>query len=130
MADRQFEIEIDRLFGEAVVLPDADRFAAIVAERLERGWRFRRLLIGGMGALGGVIGSAQLVSAGLLSHVGGILTGSNSAIRAGFSEARIASHLAEAVTAGAGLDTQVLWMSAAMAVVATILLMTRAIRDI
>jgi len=59
MAERNFEVELGRMFGEAPALPAADLFALRVDERLNRGWTLRRLVIGGMGVAGGVIGGEE-----------------------------------------------------------------------
>jgi hypothetical protein len=65
MPDFAFERELDRMFAEAPAFADADLFAARVDDRLDRGWTFRRLLIGGFGVMGGVIGGGQIIGSGL-----------------------------------------------------------------
>src|SRR5258707_15690393 len=69
MADRTFEMELDRLFGEHAAFPDADLFALRVETNLERGWTFRRLLIGGLGLAGGVVGAVQLLGFGVMPRL-------------------------------------------------------------
>src|SRR6185437_15825039 len=70
MAERSFEYELSRLFADAPAMPDADLFALRVDERLRRGWTFRRVLIGGLGVVGGVIGGAQLLGGGVVDRFG------------------------------------------------------------
>jgi hypothetical protein len=74
MAERNFEVELGRMFAEAPALRDADLFALRVDERLGRGWTARRLVIGGMGAVGGVIGGAQVLGGGVVERLGGAAT--------------------------------------------------------
>src|SRR5580658_9465651 len=69
MADRTFEMELDRLFGEHAAFADADLFAHRVEASLERGWTFRRLLIGGLGLAGGLFGAAQLLGSGMMQRL-------------------------------------------------------------
>jgi hypothetical protein len=61
--DNSFEFALERMYAEAPRRPDTDLFTARVLERLDRGWTARRLLIGAMGALGGLIGAGQLLGA-------------------------------------------------------------------
>jgi hypothetical protein len=74
MAERNFEVELGRMFAEAPALADADLFALRVDERLNRGWTVRRLVIGGMGVAGGVVGGAQVLGGGLIERLGGAAT--------------------------------------------------------
>jgi hypothetical protein len=74
MAERNFEVELGRMFAEAPALPDANLFALRVDERLNRGWTVRRLVIGGMGVAGGVIGGAQVLGGGVIERLGGAAT--------------------------------------------------------
>src|SRR5580704_8318976 len=69
MAERNFEVELGRMFAEAPALPDANLFALRVDERLNRGWTVRRLVIGGMGVVGGLIGGAQVLGGGLVERL-------------------------------------------------------------
>ncbi len=70
MADLIFERELNRMFAEAPPMGDADLFALKVDETLQRGWTLRRLLIGGLGLVGGVVGGAQLLGGGLVERLG------------------------------------------------------------
>ena len=61
MAEASFEMALDRMFAETPVFGDAELFAMRCEERLDRGWTLRRVLIGAMGAVGGLIGVAYLI---------------------------------------------------------------------
>ena len=56
--------------AEAASLGDASLFALKVDETLQRGWTLRRVLIGGLGLVGGVVGGAQLLGGGLVERLG------------------------------------------------------------
>ncbi len=126
MADRTFEMQLDRLFAESPAFADADLFALRVEERLDRGWTFRQFVIGGLGIAGGLIGGAQILGSGLLQRLGAATAQSNHLV-----SSRLAGldglHI---LPAGTILDGEVMWLSAALAVVALGFAVTRAIREI
>ncbi len=130
MADRAFEMELDRLFGEAPVFADNDYFAARVEDRLDRGWTLRRLLIGGLGVAGGLIGGGQILASGLVSRVSELGARSNHLVASGLDDLA-AAHLLPGVALPRDLlGGEVIWMSAALAVLAIGFIATRAIREI
>ncbi len=130
MVDRSFEMELDRQFSDAPILPDSDLFAGRVRERLERGWTFRRLLIGGLGLVGGLIGGGQMLGSGLLSRLGAFTAQSDTLVKMGVAQLPAARGLTDLLSAGSSVDGQVLWMSAALAALAVGLFVTRAIREL
>jgi hypothetical protein len=130
MVDRSFEMELDRQFGEAPVMPDCELFAEGVVERLDRGWGFRRLLIGGLGLAGGLIGAAQVLSSGLLVRLQAVTQQLDALTRSGIGRMPVVRGLGNLVSMGSTLDLQVLWMSAALGVLAVGLFVTRAIREL
>jgi hypothetical protein len=130
MAERTFEMELERRFADAPVLPDAELFAARVTERLDRGWAFRRFLIGGLGISGGLIGGGQVLGSGLVGRLDSLSAQSSALLRTGFGEAPLFRSVSTLLAATTSLDGQVLWMSAALAVLAVGLFVTRAIREI
>src|ERR1019366_856426 len=67
--DSSFEFRLERMFAEAPALADAELFTLRVVDRLDRGWTARRLLIGVMGAAGGLIGGFQFVGSNGLGAV-------------------------------------------------------------
>ncbi len=121
-----FEFKLERMFAEPPPRPDGDLFTARVLERLDRGWTARRLLIGAMGAMGGLIGAGQILGTSAIREL--------SAFNAQ-SDAFINQHLPSAVagfTGAAGLPSgaQALWMAAALALVAAGFGVARLIREI
>src|ERR1700761_6140713 len=67
--EMSFEYDLERMFAETPARPDADIFAARVLEKLDRGWTARRLLIGSMGVLGGLVGAYQILGAGAMQEL-------------------------------------------------------------
>ena len=126
MPEASFDYALERMYAEATPRPDADLFTARVLERLDRGWTARRLLIGTMGAIGGVIGAGQVLGTSAMREL--------AAFNAQ-SDAFINQHLPRAVagfTGAAGLPggAQALWMAAALALVAAGFGAARLIREI
>ena len=126
MAEVVFERELERMFAEAPAFADADYFAARVEQRLDRGWTARRVLIGGLGMVGGVIGGAQLLGTGLVARLGALPTDSAKLVTASLQDVLPADF----TVANLPLGGEAVWMSAALAVVAIGLALTRAIREI
>jgi len=121
-----FEYDLERMFAETPARPDADIFAARVLERLDRGWTARRLLIGSMGVLGGLIGAYQVLGAGALTELQTAAARSND---------YFAQHLSRDVVGAIApanfvLDTQAIWMAAALALVAAGFGLARLVRQI
>lgn len=126
MAEASFEARLERMFAETPAMRDADLFTLQVIDRLDRGWTARRLLIGVMGAVGGVIGSAQILGSGAIGHIQALGAQSN---------AYLLQHLTQMIPqnvlpAGVALNSQVIWMTLALAVVAAGLGVARGIREI
>ena len=126
MAEASFEGRLERMFAETPAMRDADLFTLQVVDRLDRGWTARRLLIGVMGAVGGVIGSAQILGSGAIGHIQALGAQSN---------AYLLQHLTQMIPqnvlpAGVALNGQVIWMTLALAVVAAGLGVARGIREI
>ena len=126
MAEASFEGRLERMFAETPAMRDADLFTLQVVDKLDRGWTARRLLIGVMGAAGGVIGSAQILGSGVIGHIQALSAQSN---------AYLLQHVSQAIPqgllpAGVALNGQVIWMAAALAVGAAGLGLARGIREI
>jgi hypothetical protein len=73
VAETSFEYRLERLFAEAPTLADAEAFAQRVVARLDREWAARRLVIGSMGALGGLIGGYEILHAGALGQLSALI---------------------------------------------------------
>jgi len=130
MSDKTFEMALERQFAGAPSFPDADVFAMRVTSRLDRGWTFRRMLIGGLGAVGGLIGAGQLLGSGLISRLETITAQSDTLVKSGIASLPAARGLTSLMSAGSAMDGQVLWMSAALGALAVGLFVTRAIREL
>jgi hypothetical protein len=130
MSDKTFEMDVERQFAATPILPDADLFAVRVILRLDRGWTFRQLLIGGLGVVGGLIGAGQLLGSGILSRLGTISTQSDIMLKSEVANLPAARGLTTLISMGSTQDGQVLWMSAALGVLAVGLFVTRAIREL
>jgi hypothetical protein len=130
MADRVFEAELERLYADAPPFPDQDLFVARVRGALDRGWGFRRLLIGGLGLAGGLIGGAQVLRSGLLDRIGALQEPAHLLISSSLWRLPVARDLAQIGVSGASMDSEVLWMSGALALLAVGLFVSRTFRDI
>jgi hypothetical protein len=122
--DNSFEFRLERMFAEAPARADADLFTLRVLDRLDRGWTARRLLIGVMGAAGGLIGGFQLVSAGGLGAVAAFSAQSNAYLTHGSQQ------LAGVLPAGVVLDTPVLLTAGVLALIAAGFGVARLVREI
>ena len=121
MAELEFEARLDRLFAQAPNFPDAAIFALKVDHRLERGWTVRRTLIGGL------FGVAQVVSSGVLGRAE-MLSAQSSKLLSQNLHQFIPLHLS--LLDDLPFGREVLGMSAALAVIALVLALTRAIEEI
>jgi hypothetical protein len=130
MADRAFEAELEREFAQGPAFPDADLFTAKVTSRLDRGWSLRQVVIGGLGLTGGLIGGLQLLRSGVFERLSALGSPANALMTTEVSRLPIGRGLAQALASGASMDAEVLWMSAALGILAVGLFVTRAIRDI
>ena len=126
MADRTFEMELDRLFGEQAAFADADAFAMRVETSLDRSWALRRYLIGGLGLAGGLIGAIQLMGYGVLPKLDALAARYAPTVQVKWTDVAL-SHV---LPGGLEVNGEILWMSAAMALVAVGFAVTRAIREI
>jgi hypothetical protein len=125
MAERNFEVELGRMFGEAPALPDADLFALRVDERLNRGWTFRRLVIGGMGVAGGVIGGVQVLGGGLVERLGGAATDAG-----GQLTGKVADLVADNLMPQSfPVNAEVIWLAATVVVAVVAFAVTRVVRE-
>ncbi len=126
MAEASFEFVVERMFAEAPAAPDADLFALQVTERLNRGWNARRALIGVMGAAGGLVGAYQVFGSGALMHLETLSDRATSAMNEQLARG-IPTYLAPG---GLEVNSQILWMTAALALVAAGLGLARFIREV
>jgi hypothetical protein len=99
-------------------------------EKLDRGWQFRRLFIGGLGLAGGLIGAGQMLRFGLLSRIEDFTEQSDALVRFGLARLPAVRGAADLLSTSSSIDGQLLWMSGALAALAIGLFVTRAIREI
>ena len=125
MADVSFEHRLLRAFDEPPAFADADRFASQVEARLDRGWGLRQLLIGAFGVIGGLIGTVQVVGSGFVPQLEAASAQSTSLLTQ-----RVDDFWRSSLSLGAmPLSSEVLWMAAALGVMALALAVTRAVEE-
>lgn len=125
MAELEFEHRLERLFDDAPAFADDEAFAQRVAQRLDRGWAARRVLIGLAGVAGGLIGGAQLVMSNVAQRVEG----------AGDSARVIEARLTQIVPSAEWLgvmpaSAEVIWVTAGLALLAVGFAITRVIEEV
>ena len=125
MADVSFEHRLLHAFDEPPAFADADLFAARVEARLDRGWGLRQLLIGGFGVVGGVVGTMQMVGSGFVPQLEAASVQST-----GLLTQRLDDFWRSSLDLGAmPLSSEVLWMAAALGVMALAFAVTRAVEE-
>jgi hypothetical protein len=125
MADLIFERELNRMFGEAPELGDAHLFALKVDEKLQRGWTLRRVTIGGLGLVGGVVGGAQLLGGGLVARLGDATSQSGKLVTGKVIDLVQASIMPQSLPPDVGM----FWIAGTFAVVAIGFAVTRVMRE-
>ena len=126
MAESSFEFRLERMFAEAPAAPDADLFTLGVLERLDRGWNTRRMLIGAMGALGGVIGAYEILGSGVSGQLVAYIDHAND-----FLAQHVATSVSSALAPGGiYVDVQAIWLAGALAIIATGFGLARLVREI
>ncbi|MGE5502499.1 MAG: hypothetical protein ACM3W4_11300 [Ignavibacteriales bacterium] len=125
MADPDFEASLVKLFAEAPALPDPDGFARVVEARLDRGWNLRQALIWTMGLAGGVIGVSQMLPSRLMAQMGAASEDSTHLIDKGLAGL---SNLQGSLNT-LPLGGEVVWMAAALGVMALAFAITRAVEE-
>ncbi len=122
--DNRFEFRLGRMFAEAPALPDAELFRLRVLEKLDRGWTARRLLIGVMGAAGGLVGAVQLVGSGDLGALAALSARSDAYAQ------RLLDQFATVAPLGVPVAGEVLLTAAVLAIIGAGFGVARLIRDI
>jgi hypothetical protein len=124
MADLEFEARLGRMFDEPPALSGGEAFAHGVETRLNRGWGVRQLLIGAAGLAGGVIGAGQLFGSGVMPRFQAVSEQAGQA----FTH-RLDGLLSGESLAALPLSGEVMWMAAALGVMALAFALTRAIEE-
>ncbi|HET9159062.1 MAG TPA: hypothetical protein VFN88_00485 [Caulobacteraceae bacterium] len=125
MADPDFETSLVKMFAEPPVLPDPDGFARLVEARLDRGWTLRQALIWTLGLAGGVIGVSQMLPARLMSQMEGASKESTQLIHRGLVSLSDLQGSLNTLPLGG----EVVWMAAALGVMALAFAITRAVEE-
>lgn len=125
MADAGFENRLLKLFDEPPALADAEQFAQGVETRLNRGWSIRQLTIGAFGVVGGVLGVWQMARWGVAPRLESASERSTELMTAGFTDAWRAGENLTALP----MNGEVLWMAAALGVMALAFAITRAVEE-
>ena len=125
MADLDFETRLERMFAQVPAMPDSDAFARRVEGHLDRSWTVRRWAIGAAGVVGGVIAAGQMLGSNLTERMQGMgneaLADASRSLSSFTPEWKALSYLP--------MGTEVLWMGAALAVLAVVLMATRMIEE-
>lgn len=126
MAEFEFETRLDRMFSDAQSFDDAGSFAARVQAKLNRSWTTRRMVIGALGGLGGVIGVAQIINSGVLGHLDALSSDSTrlASVDIGHWVSTQVGAMSAPLTSGAA------WIGLAAVGVAVAVVLTRFIEDI
>ena len=125
MADPDFETSLVRMFAEAPALADSEGFARRVEARLDRGWQMRPALIWTLGLAGGAIGVTQMFTSRMLVQMGAVSEESTRMLDRGISSV---SNLQTSLNA-LPLGGEVVWMAAALGVMALAFAITRAVEE-
>jgi hypothetical protein len=125
VADLNFERELNRMFGEAPEFGDGHLFALKVDEKLQRGWTVRRLVIGGLGLVGGAVGGVQLLGGGLVARLGDATSQSGKLVTGKVIDLVQASIMPQSLPPDVGM----FWIAGTFAVVAIGFAVTRVMRE-
>ncbi|HEX6860174.1 MAG TPA: hypothetical protein VF138_08270 [Caulobacteraceae bacterium] len=126
MADAGFENRLLRMFDEPPPLGDSDLFAERVVARLDRGWGLRQVLIGAFGFVGGLIGAVQMMGSGLAPELERASEQSSQVLTSRVESLWRSSEALSAMP----LSNEVVWMAAALGVMALAFAITRAVEEL
>jgi hypothetical protein len=129
MVDRSFEADLERRFADVEPMADAEVFAQRVTAAVDRGWGFRRVLIGTLGLAGGLIGLAQVLRSGLFDRAQALGGPIHALLASAASRLHLPRGLDDLFSSGASMDAEVLWMSGGLAILALGLFVTRSLRS-
>jgi len=125
MAEFDLDAHLSRLYADPPPLPDAERFAAQVTARLDRGWAIRRVLIGAAGVVAGLVAAVQIVGARFATDVQSVSKVGMASLNHEMVQGM--DRLSQVMTTPASAET--LWLAAALAAVALAFGMTRAMEE-
>ena len=125
MSDLDFENRLERMFAQPPAFDDSGPFARRIEARLDRSWAMRRVAIGVAGLVGGLIAALQMIGSRLGAQVEGVSAVGMAEVSKAFGaltpEIKAFSYLP--------YSGEVLWIGAALAVLAIALMATRSIEE-
>ena len=124
MADFDFETHLSRAFAEPPPLRDSEQFAQRVAEKLDRGWALRRVLIGATGVLAGLVAAGQMITTRFAGEFRTLSDDGARKLDLGLDKAL--TRYGDFLTAG---SSETLWLVALMALVALTFVVMRAVEE-
>jgi hypothetical protein len=120
-----FDVQLQRLFAQAPVLPDTAAFAERLERRLNRRWAIRRIMITLAGVAGGIITLWQVMSAHLIAQADIASQAPAAQARHAFAVALMRAHMATSLVQALPFGGEALWLIAGLAAMAAALLATR-----
>jgi hypothetical protein len=126
MADLDFETRLERLFAQPPAFADSDIFARRVESRLDRSWTVRRWAIGAAGLAGGLVATGQVLGSNISQRMQGFGTEAMADVTDGLRSFAPEWKALSLLPVG----TEVLWMGAALAIMAVALVATRMLEEL
>ncbi len=124
MAETPFENDLAALFAEPPPMRETEQFAADFERSLGRDWALRRVLIGGLGAIGGMVAAGQIALSTFSVRLDSLVMPDVDAVMS-----RVNALTPEPLVA-AGFSGETLLMTGAMALAAVVMGLARLIREI
>ena len=125
MADPDFETNLMKMFADAPAMGDSEAFARRVEGRLDRGWQMRQALIWTFGLAGGAIGVTQMFTSRMLVQLSAVSEESTRMLDGGLSSISNLQRTLDTLPLGG----EVVWMAAALGVMALAFAITRAVEE-
>lgn len=124
MADFDFETHLSRAFAETPAFRDSEQFARRVAEKLDRGWALRRVVIGAAGVLAGVVAAGQMITTRFAVELRTLSDEGARKLDLGLDKAL--TRYGDFLTTG---SSETLWLVVIMALVALAFVVMRAVEE-
>ena len=118
----EFERQLDRMFADAPVFPDAVLFAAEVDARLQRSQAVRRSVMGLAGGAGAAVGVAQLMASNFGMRLGDASAAAIRGIEGGLA---LLGQDASRLAAGGAAPPEITWLVVGLATLAIAFTATR-----
>lgn len=125
MADPDFETNLMKMFADAPSMGNSEGFARRVEAKLSRGWQMRQALIWTLGLAGGAIAVTQMFASRMLVQLGAVSEESTRMLDKGLSSFSNLQGSLDTLPLGG----EVVWMAAALGVMALAFAITRAVEE-